>query len=124
MIYLSVQLTYPRRSHLIQKFHELEFDIAKLSKDSCIILAGGLITRTDYLLDFIHSGNFHHIPGDNIPSHFDIKGSKNFDSHINEQGNALLDICKTFESRVLKDRTKGKITFHLSDSSQGISTAC
>lgn len=104
-------------------FHELEGDIAKLSKDGYIMLAGDFNARTGCLLDFISSDNCHHIPGDNIPSHSDFKRRKNFDNHLNEHGNALLDICKTCDLRILNGRTKGdsfgKITFH---SPQGIST--
>ena len=107
--------------------HELEGDIAKLSEDGYIMLAGDFNAKTGCLLDFIDRDNCHHIPGDNIPSHFDFKRRKNFDNDINEHGNVLLRvdtcICKTCELRILNSRTKsvsfGKITFN---SPQGIST--
>ena len=52
-----------------------------------------------------------------------LKRRKNFDNHINEHGNNLLDICKTSDLRILSGGSKGdsfgKITYH---SPLGIST--
>ena len=88
-------------------FHKLEGDIAKLSKDDYILLADDFNARTGCLLDSIDSHSCHHIPGDNIPLHSDFKRRKNFDKNINEHGNALLDICKACDLRILNGRTKG-----------------
>ena len=105
-------------------FHNLENDIANLSEDGYVILAGDFNARTACALDFIDSDYCVHIPGDNhdLPRQ-NLKRRKNFDNHINEHGNCLLDICKTCDLRILNGRSKGdsfgKITYH---SPKGINT--
>ena len=105
-------------------FHNLENDIPNLSEDGHVILTGDFNARTACALDFIDSDDCVHIPGDNLdlPCQ-NLKRRKNFDNHINEHGNCLLDICKTCDLRILNGRSKGdsfgKITYH---SRKGIST--
>ena len=79
--------------------------------------------RTACALDYIDSDNCPYVPGDNLLPHQNLKRRKNFDHHINEHGNSLLDICKISDLRILNGRSKGdsfgKITYH---SPLGIST--
>ena len=104
-------------------FHDLENDIAKLSEDGYIILAGDFNARRASTLDYIDSDNCPYVPGNNLLPRQNLKRRKNFDHHINEHGNSFLDICKTSDFRILNGRSKGdsfgKITCH---SSLGIST--
>ena len=104
-------------------FHDLENHIAKLSEEGYIILTGDFNARAACTFDYIDSDNCPYVPGDNLFPRQNLKRRKNFDHHINEHGNSLLDICKTSDLRILNGRSKGdsfgKITYH---SPLGIST--
>ena len=87
-------------------FHNLENYIADLSEDGYVILIGDFNARTACALDFIDGNGCVHIPGDNhdLPCQ-NLKRRKNFDktdNHINEHGNCLLDIGKTYDLRILR----------------------
>lgn len=96
---------------------DLENDIAILNEDGHIMLAGDFNATTACALDYNDSDNCPHIPGDNLFSQQNLKGGKNFDNHINEHGNSLPDMCKTYDLRIEMAYQRvhdsfGKITYH------------
>ena len=104
-------------------FTDLEKDITKFSAEGLIMLIGDLNARTGSALDFVNSDHCIHVPGINLPQKHNLRRRKNYDSQINEHGKSLLEICKTWDMRIVNGRTSGdsfgRITCH---SPKGIST--
>ena len=92
-------------------------------RDYSVILAGDFNARTGMENDFTVFDSCKFAPSENLPTPKEVPARKNFDQHLNEQGNILLEICKSLDLRILNGRCKGdsfgKITFH---GKQGIST--
>ena len=101
---------------------DLHNDIAKVSSEGYIMLTGDFNARTGNALYFVDIDECIHLPGDNLPQKYDLNRRKNYNPHINEHGQILLDICKTYDLRILNGRTTGdsfgKISYH---SPKGIS---
>ena len=66
--------------------------------------------------DFINYDNCNLAPGGISPPPTMITPRKSFDSHVNELGEQLLEMCKSLDLRILNGRCKGdsleQITFH------------
>ena len=104
-------------------FDDLENDIAYYSAEGFIMLTGDFNARTGSALDFVDIDQNNHIPGDNLFPKRNLRKRRNYDTHINEHGKSLLDICKSCDLRIVNGRTTGdsfgNITYH---SPKGIST--
>ena len=83
------------------------------------MLTGDLNARAGCALDYVDTdpSTNTRIPGDDnlLPLHT-LRRRKKCESHINEHGQSLLEICKACDPRILNGRTTGdsfgKITFH------------
>ena len=84
---------------------------------------GDFNARTGTKNDFIVEEHNNLVPDGNFPLPRQVPNRKSFDSHINEHGKYLIELCKSLDLRILNGRCKGdslgKITFH---GNQGIST--
>ena len=84
---------------------------------------GDFNARTGTENDFIVEEHNNFVLDDNFPLPRQVPNRKSFDSHINEHGKYLIELCKSLDLRILNGRCKGdslgKITFH---GNQGIST--
>ena len=84
---------------------------------------GDFNARTGTENDFIVEEHNNFVPDDNFPLPRQVSNRKSFDSHINEHGKYLIEMCKSLDLRILNGRCKGdslgKLTFH---GNQGIST--
>jgi len=84
---------------------------------------GDFNARTGTENDFIVEEHNNFAPDNNFPLPRQVPNGKSFDSHINEHGKYLIELCKSLDLKILNGRCKGdylgKITFH---GNQGIST--
>ena len=101
----------------------LENDINLFKRDYFVVLAGDFNARTGVEHDFINYDNCNLAPGGISPPTTIIRPRKSFDTHINDLGKQLLEMCKSLDLRILNGRCKGdslgQITFH---GNQGSST--
>ena len=72
------------------------------------MLTGDLNARTGCALDYVDTDPCTNIPGDDnlLPLHT-LRRRKNCESHINEHGQSLLEICEACDLRILNGRTTG-----------------
>ena len=86
-------------------------------------MAGDFNARTGVQHDFINYDNCNVAPGGISPPPTMITPRKSFDTHVNDLGKQLLEMCKSLDLRILNGRCKGdslgQITFH---GNQGSST--
>ena len=68
------------------------------------MLTRDLNARTGCALDYLDIDQCIHVPGDNFSPKRDLRRRKNYDSHINEHSQLLLDICKTCDLRILNSQ--------------------
>ena len=79
--------------------------------------------RTGVERDFLVDENSKSPPADDLPIPDDASQTKKFDRLVNDHGTLLLEMCKSLDLRISKERcqsdTFGQITFY---GNQGIST--
>ena len=75
----------------------LENDINLFKRDDFIVLAGDLNARTGVEHGFINCENCHLEPGGICPSPTMITPRKSLDTHVNDVGKQLLEICNSLE---------------------------
>ena len=101
----------------------LENDIHLFKRDYFVVLAGDFNACTGVEHDFINYDNCNLAPGGISPPPTIITPRKSFDTHVNDLGKQLLEMCKSLDLRILNGRCKcdplGQITFH---GNQGFST--
>ena len=104
-------------------FPNLENDINFFKRDYFVVLAGDFNARTGVEHDFINYDSCNLAPGGISPPTTKIAPRKSFDTHVNDLGKQLLEMCNSLDLRILNGRCKGdslgQITFH---GNQGSST--
>ena len=93
----------------------LENEINLFKKDYFVVLVGDFNARTGVQHDFINYDNCNFAPGGISPPP-KITPRKSFDTHVNDLGKQLLEMCKSLDLRILNGRCKGdslgQSTFH------------
>ena len=87
------------------------------------MLTGDLNARTGCGLDYVDTDPCAHIPGDDsLPPLHAQRQRKNYDFHVNEHGQSLLEICKACDLRILNGRKTGDSFGKTVPSPRGVST--
>ena len=88
----------------------LEEDVARYHLDGNVIIGGDFNAKTGTKFDFVDDNVDKHSPIMDIDTYVTDKPIKrnNCDKHsVDNQGEALLDLCKSSRMRILNGRTKG-----------------
>ena len=97
-------------------FDQLEQDILCFSSAGSVILLGDFNSRTGKYSDTVSQDGNNIITNDQSESAFHPAKRNSFDNVLNTHGKKLLEICKTFDLRIVNGRvngdTLGRPTFH------------
>jgi len=110
----------PENSNYFNKeiFENLENEIDKFSKQGYILLLGDFNARTGRESDSVCQDGHDFISNDCSNMSLLTPPRNNFDSILNSHGKHLLDICKTFDLKLLNGRTDGDSLGRFTYSSQ------
>ena len=96
-------------------FEEIEQDIITFSTRGNIIILGDLNARTGKINECLSDDGHTHIQ-DQSEHSLQTKGRESFDLTINNHGKHLINICKSYDLKILNGRTRGdslgRPTFH------------
>ena len=84
-------------------FDQLEQDIVRFSSTGSIILMGDFNSRTGKYSDTVSKEGNSIISNDQSESAFQATQRNSFDNVLNSHGKRLLEICKTFDLRIVKN---------------------
>ena len=97
-------------------FEELENSIINYSSKGHILLLGDFNARTGKYTDLISKEGNNYIENDKTETSLHPPNRNSFDNIINYHGKRLLEICKTFDLKILNGQTNGdtlgRPTFH------------
>jgi len=97
-------------------FDQFEQDILFFSSAGSVILLGDFNSRTGKYSDTVSQDGNNIITNDQSESAFHPAERNSFDNVLNSHGKKLLEICKTFDLRIVNGRvsgdTLGRPTFH------------
>ena len=97
-------------------FEELEKDISFFNSQGSILLLGDLNARTGKYNDHLEMTDKNYLEIDMFENTENISQRNNCDNILNNHGKIVLQICKSFDLRILNGRRKGdslgNVTFH------------
>ena len=94
----------------------MENDIEMFSQKGNILVLGDFHARTGEFQDFVSKDGHEFIPNDSSEFSVQPKLQNSFHKKLNSHGKKLLALCKTFDLKILNDRSNGdhfgNFTYH------------